>query len=279
MQERAARQWLVVLAAVAVYVVSTSWFAVAAHRGLLSQLDDLGNVDQALWSASRGDLSMTQSNDVDERIKPRLAVHLNILYYALAPLYLIAPNPEILLVLASFGCGLAALGLFAYARLRHGDSWWTVAAPLAFLANPMVHDANLYDFKIVTLATAALVWSLWAFDSGRTRLGIALAAFVLLAQEDIALLVLSLGLYLVLTKRRRVCLALMIGTALYLLIMLALVVPMINEGAGMVKIAGEGRRVGWLRDAGLMVILQNFFSPDRLRLPLYLLLLGGAAAL
>lgn len=269
---------LIVFAAVALYVAATSWFAIASHRALLTQLNDLGNVDQALWSASRGDWSMTQSNDVDGRIKPRLAVHLNLLFYPLALLYLLAPNPELLLPLASLGIGAAALGLFAYARLRHGDSWWTIAAPLAFLANPMVHDANVYDFKIVTLVTAALVWSIWAFDSGRTRLGIALAALILLAQEDLALLVISLGLYLVLTKRRRLGVALIVAAVLYLVIMLTIIVPAINEGAGLAKIAGEGSRVAWMREAGVGAYLEKLVRPDRLRLPFYLLMLGAAAA-
>jgi hypothetical protein len=42
------------------------------------------------------------------------------------------------------------------------------ASSLAFLADPLVHDANLYDLHVITLATAFLVGSVWGFSSGRT---------------------------------------------------------------------------------------------------------------
>jgi uncharacterized membrane protein len=260
------------------YTAILAWFAIASHRALTTQMNDLGNAVQAIWSATQGDLMMTVSNDVDGRLKSRLAVHTNVLYYAIVPLYALVPRPELLMVLASIATGLAGLGVYAYARLHGRDSPWTLLLPLAFYVHPMVHDANVYDFKIVTIATAALVWSLWAFDSGHPRLGCALAAVVLLSQEDHALLVIGLGVYLMLTQRRRLG-AIVAGTAVvYLVVMLKLIVPALY-GEGLSRIAGPRNRLGWMRGANLVAILTHLVRPDRLRLPLYLLLSGGAFAL
>ena len=267
--------------AVTLAVFSTAilaWFAIASHHALTTQMNDLGNAVQAIWSGTQGDLMLHVSNDVDSRIKSRLAVHTNVLYYAIVPLYALYPHPELLMILASIGVGLAGLGVYAYARLHGNDRPWTLLLPLAFFAHPLVHDANVYDFKIITVATAALVWSIWAFDSGRNRLGCALAAIVILSQEDHALLVIGLGVYLMLTQRKRLG-ALVAGAAgLYLVLMLGVVVPAIY-GEGLSRIAGPRNRHSWIRDSNIFGILGHLLRPDRLRLPAYLLLSTGTLAL
>ncbi|HEX6098591.1 MAG TPA: DUF2079 domain-containing protein [Thermoanaerobaculia bacterium] len=267
--------------AVTLAVFSTAilaWFAIASHHALTTQMNDLGNAVQAIWSGTQGDLMLSVSNDVDSRIKSRLAVHTNVLYYAIVPLYALYPHPELLMVLASIGVGLAGLGIYAYARLGGNDRAWTLLLPLAFFVHPMVHDANVYDFKIITLATAALVWSLWAFDSGRNVLGCALAAIVILSQEDHVLLVIGLGIYLMLTQRKRLG-ALVAGAAgLYLILMLGVIVPSFY-GEGLSRIAGPRNRHSWIRDSNIFSLLGHLLRPDRLRLPAYLLLSTGGLAL
>lgn len=278
----------VVLAAV-LYAVILGWFSVAAHRGFLTQMNDLGNADQAIWAASRGDLRMTVSNDVDGVVKSRLAVHLNVLYLALAPLYLVARSPVFLLLLGVASVALASLGIHAWARRHLGDGWTAALFPLAFLLHPMVHDATLFDFKIVTLATAALVWSIVAFESGHPVAGWVLAIVVLLSQEDLALLTLFLAVWLAANGRRKGGAALAAVTVLYLAVMLGVVVPLLSAGDGLAKLTGVGNRLAWLGSgageiAGAIAsrpleVAAHLLRPDRLRLPLYLLLSGGVAAL
>jgi uncharacterized membrane protein len=276
--ERALKQHVIAVTLAVCYTAILAWFAIASHHALTTQMNDLGNAVQAIWSATHGDLMMSVSNDVDSRIKSRLAVHTNVLYYTIVPLYALFPHPELLMILASIGAGLTGLGIYAYARLNGNGSWWTLLLPLAFFVHPMVHDANVYDFKIVTLATAALVWSIWAFDSGRNRLGCALAAIVILSQEDHVLLVIGLGLYLMLTQRRRLGALVAGAAALYLAVMLGLVVPSLYD-EGLSRIAGPRNRHSWIGSSNPLSILGHLLRPDRLRLPAYLLLSTGGFAL
>lgn len=276
--ERALKQHVLAGVLALFYTAALAWFAIASHHALTTQMNDLGNAVQAIWSATQGDWMMTVSNDVDGRLKSRLAVHTNVLYYAIVPLYALLPRPELLMVLASLACGIAGLGVYAYARLHGGDSSWTLLLPLAFFLHPMVHDANVFDFKIVTVATAALVWSLWAFDSGRNRLGCALAAVVLLSQEDHALLVIGAGVYLMITRRRLLGALVAAAAVSYLVLMLGVAVPsMYSEGLS--RIAGPRNRLGWMSGSSALAVVEHLLRPDRLRLPLYLLLGGGAFAL
>ena len=40
-----------------------------------------------------------------------------------------------------------------------------------FWLSPMAQEANLYDFHVVTMEAALLVWTVFAFETGRARLG------------------------------------------------------------------------------------------------------------
>lgn len=259
-----------------VYFSLLSWFSIASQHALTTQMNDLGNAVQAIWSGTQGDPLLTVSNDVDGAVKSRLAVHTNVLYFALVPLYALFPRPELLAIVATLACALAGLGVYAHAR-RHGAEIGALLLLAAFYLHPMVHDANVFDFKIVTIATAALVWSLWAFDAERTVLGCALAAIVLLSQEDHALLVVGLGVYLMLTGRRKLGAAVSAAAIVYLLVMLGLVVPAIY-GDELARMEGSRNRLAWLADAGIFDVVRHLLRPDRLRLPLYLLASTGAAA-
>lgn len=250
-----------------VYVIVLGSRSLARHDAVRTQMNDLGNADQAIWFASRGDLSMPQSNDADRAVVSRLAVHLNFIYYAIAPLYRLWSDPRLLLMIATIACALAGVGLYVYSR--------SVLPAIAWWISPIVHDANLYDFKIITVVAAALVWATWAFESGRERLGWTLCGVILLSQEDFALLPLFLGVYYMLSGNRRRGAILITVAAIYLAIMFLLFVPWISDGAGLANLSGSDSRIAMMRSPADVA---RVFRPDRLRLPLYLLLSGAIVA-
>jgi uncharacterized membrane protein len=252
-------------------------------------MNDLGNADQALWAAANGDLAMTQSNNMDGKLRSRIGVHANFIFYPLSILYLIWPDPRLLLVFTSIACAAAGIGLYAIARHRLGDTWWSVIPAAAFLMSPIVHDANLYDFHIITVATALLVWTFWAFDTGRYRLAWALFILALLCNEDVALVTTMFGLYLALYGSRRKGLLIMGLSLSYFILVVYVAVPLFNEGLGPSKLEGYANRYSWLGSNPTDIFISLFerpvaaikhiMQPDRLRLPLYLLISGGIAGL
>lgn len=261
-----------------VYAVTLTTFAFWAHDGLRTQMDDLGNMVQAVWGAARGDWLMTQTNEVDAGVRSRLAVHTNLVFWAFAPLYRLWPDPRLLLVLASVACAAAGLGLHVFARHRLGPRWATLLPSLAFWASPLVHDANLYDFHVVTVVAALMVWMVWAFDSARTRLGWTLFALALSSQEHVALLTALFGLYRALGGHRRQGLAMIALSALWALALLLVVVPLVNAGQTVSKISGPDNRYRWVLERPGDV-LATVLQPERLRLVLYFLLSGAVVCL
>jgi uncharacterized membrane protein len=271
------------------YAVLLSALSILQHEGLRTQMNDLGNADQALWAAASGDLSMTQSNDMDGKLRSRIGVHANFIFYPLSLLYLIWPDPRLLLGLTSIACAAAGMGLYAIARHRLGDTWWSVIPAAVFLMSPIVHDSNLYDFHIITVATALLVWTFWAFDTGHRRLGWLLFILLLLCNEDIALVTMMFGFYLALRGSRHEGLLIMGLSLLYFILVVYVAVPLFNEGLGPSKLEGSANRYSWLssNSAELFIeifkrplaVIKHIIQPDRLRLPLYLLISGGIVGL
>jgi len=180
-------------------------------------------------------------------------------------------------VLGSLACAVAGLGLFALARRRLGDSWWCLVPPLAFYASPLVHDADLYDFHAITLATAFLVWAVWAFAARRPVLAWGLLAIALTCKEDVPLVGMMLGLCYLLGGERRRGLAVLLVCALYFAVVMGVLVPLVNAGSLVETLEGPASRYAWILEdplSGPAMLLR----PDRLRIPLYLLLTGAAVA-
>jgi uncharacterized membrane protein len=286
---RSARVAAIAVGAAFAYAVVLSGLGTLQHRGLRTQMNDLGNADQAMWAAANGDWLMTQSNTLDEVPRSRLGVHVNLVFLPLSLLYRAWPTPEMLLVLTSLACAAAGLGIFAFARRRLGDSWWALVPPLAFWASPIAQDANLYDFHVITITTALLVWAVWCFDAGRTTAGWVLLALALACKEDVAPVVFMYGVALWLSGSRRLGLWVAGVAAGSFLISVKLLVPLVTGGEALERLGGAGSRHAWLGHGPLEMlasllrdpagVLGALVQPEKLRLPLYLLLGGGIAAL
>lgn len=279
--------FVVTLAAI-VYFFSFSAFSILEHRGLKTQITDLGIVSQAIWKASKGDLAMPVSNTNHRETPSFLAIHATFIFWLLAVAYLFWPNPETLLVLTSLFCALGGIGLYVLAKERLQKTWWVIIPPLVFWLSPMVQDANLYDFHVITLATAFLVWMIWAFDTGHKRTGWILLLLALLCKEDVSLVVFMYGIYHALRISRREGVTILLVSVFYLILVIYVLVPFFNQGKGF-EVQGPGNRYGWL-GSNLPQMLGTVFTrpgeilsfllrPDRLRLPIYFLLSGAVVAL
>lgn len=263
------------VACAVLYASFLSILAIRAHLGLQTQMNDLGNANQVFWAATQGDWQMHQSNNLDERIRPRFAVHANVLFLPLTLLYHLWADPRILLVLASIACATTGLGLFFLSRRLLGESWWTLVPPAVFFLSPIVHDANLYDFHIITLAAAILVWSIWAFATNRIRWGWVLFGLLLLCKEDMPFVGLMLGTHFLITGERRRGLTMIAVSAAYLVVILGAILPIITGGE--LAARGTSNRYDWLLERP-WDILETVTRPDRIRLPIYFLLSGAIAA-
>jgi uncharacterized membrane protein len=278
-----------VLGLAALYTLLMSYFALVQHFNLRTQMADLGNNAQAMWSFTQGDLRLTISNDDLGVFRSAMGIHVNLFFYPIAVLYSIYPHPETLPVLASAACAAAGLGLFTLARLKLGNTWWVLVPPAAYWLSPIVHETNLYDFKVLTFAAAFVVWAVWALETNRKVLAWVLLGCAMLCKEDIPLITFMIGVWLALTGRRKMGMQVIAASIGYLLVAMMVIVPLFEQGRDLTLVTGLASRHKWLGSSVGEMLLFIISHPIKvighalqfhhLRILLYLLIGGGLAAL
>jgi uncharacterized membrane protein len=155
---------------------------------------DLAKFDQAIWNTLHGRFlfSTLQNQSI-------LANHFSPFMALLAPLFLIWSNVRALFVVQAVGLSVA--GLFLYAIVRTKRPVVALGFLLAFYLNPALHEVALVEFRRITLAVPFLAMAYYGLCTrkrGWMAVGLACA---LLCKEDVALLVLMVGVYLLVFER------------------------------------------------------------------------------
>lgn len=263
------------------YFIYLFYLSIASHQALKTQMNDLGNVDQALWYFSQGDFTMKQTNHYGAEAISRFGVHANFIFWIIGMAYAMVPHPYVLFFISTAACVASGFGLYGIARHYLGETWWAIIPALCFWLSPIVHDANLYDFHVITMTACFVIWMIWAFEQGKTKIGWILLFVVLLCQEDAVLIVVMYGIYQMI-RRHEFGLQILAVSLGYAMIVFGLFVPWVTDGKGLLP---SDTRYHWLGRNALtvmetitnspMMIIAHLFSPDRLRLPMYFLVSGG----
>src|SRR5438034_2072471 len=101
---------LLLWSAIAAYAAGFSALSVLRRRALQTGRCDLGNMVQAVWSTAHGHPLAVTGLRGDEI--SRLAAHFDPILAAFAPLWLVWPSPDSLLVAQAIAVALGALPVF-----------------------------------------------------------------------------------------------------------------------------------------------------------------------
>lgn len=158
---------------------------------------DLAIIHQTFWNTARGDWFA-------QTIHPNsyLGDHAELAVVILAQIYRLWQDPRMLLVMQALALGLAAWPLWKIARLRIGPkdpvSWHGVTMAgliaAAWLLSPAAQNAALFEFHLVPFAIAPIFFALLAYERGEKRAFVLWAIAALLAREDVALVIGSIGI-------------------------------------------------------------------------------------
>jgi uncharacterized membrane protein len=276
-------------AAIGAFAAGFSALAVLRHEAFNSGRFDLGNMVQVVWSTAHGDpLRMTDTGG--DQIS-RLGAHTDVLLAAFAPLWLLWPDPSLLLVVQASVVALGALPVFLLAQKHLGSPRAALGFALAYLLYPPVQWLVLDDFHAVALACPLLLFAFWYLDEDRLGAFAAFAVVAALTKEEIGFVVAGLGLWYAIARGRpRAGLTIAAaGTAASLLAVLV-VLPAFGEGeSDFYRRYGEvGGSPGGIVETALtdpLHLLQVAFDGDglgyllRLVAPLALVLLAPATLL
>jgi uncharacterized membrane protein len=189
--------WFIVLIA----LLMTAWLSLARFNAFTLRAFDLGTISQAIWSASQGKplLFTTEGYTLS-----RLARHVELFYFFIAPVYALVPSPRTLLVIQA---GLYAAGAFPVYHLalrRLQQRWAALALAATYLFYPVALTAVLFDFHGDTLAMPLLLFALDALDRQAWRWYAFWLALALACKFYVAVPVAALGVMLWLQGKRPV---------------------------------------------------------------------------
>ncbi len=203
----------VVLVGVVVYAILYSFITVTRHLTLQTHALDLGYYVQLMWNLARGAgpyVSLPEMHAWGDHFSPIL--------YLLVPLFRVAPGAVVLLVFQSAALALGALAVFGIAARRLGDERPAAVFALLYLLNPSLQGINVRDFHAAALAVPLLLAAIYFAEAERPWLFAAAVLLTLGTREDAAIPVVGLGIWLALSKRRRLWGAVTAASAFALLL-------------------------------------------------------------
>ena len=184
---------IIVLVLMVVYSTYFSALSIQRHNTFRTQASDMGQMDQAIWNTLHG--NWLQDTRPDGRNLPRLTDHVEPIFFPVSLVFLVYDGIESLFVLQSIAIAFGALAIYWIARRKLQSEWASAIFATMYLLFPALQAANLAEFHAVTLAPAPLMF---AYNYGEEKAWKRYAFFsfiALMVKEDIALLVMMMGLY------------------------------------------------------------------------------------
>jgi uncharacterized membrane protein len=231
--DRARRLALALLAVlILAYVAFFGLLTVLKHNAFQTTAFDLGNVDQAVWNTRHGrPLAMTNI----EGLTNRLGTHVEPILLPISLLYVVWSDPRVLLLLQSLVVGLGAWPVYLIGRRALRQTQWTSPAvqygmpllfALVYLLFPALESANTFDFHAVTLVPTFFLFAFYFLETERWGWYALFSILTMSCKEDMPLLVIMLGLYALLVRRRwLVGLATMTLAALWFVVAVGWIMP------------------------------------------------------
>jgi uncharacterized membrane protein len=211
-------------------------FLVSRQDAFLTAAEDMGNMDQAVWSIIHGQLLhqticnvVTDTNCYSAAGFSRFAIHFEPMLIPVSLSYLIWSGPKTLLVLQTLIVASGAFPAFLLARLRLRNELAAVAIALVYLLYPAQQQATIFEFHAVTFTASLLLFTLYFMYTRRTVWLFIFALLSMACKEEIPRVIAFFGLWSIIFQQRW------------------------RSGLGLVLLA-----IGWV---GLTLWAYRYFSP------------------
>jgi uncharacterized membrane protein len=185
------------------------FYLTGRHDAFLSNAEDMGIMDQAIWNTVHGQLLhqticnvLHDTNCYSIDGISRFAIHFEPILFPVSFLYLLWPGPKTLLVIQTLIVASGAFPAFWLARLRLRNEWAGVAIALLYLLYPAQQFALVNDFHAVTFTASFLLFTLYFMYTRRTAWLIVFAILAMACKEEIPVLIALYGLWSIVFQRR-----------------------------------------------------------------------------
>lgn len=216
-------QYAALSAMILLYIATFSFLTVRMHNNFGTYGFDLGIFDQGIWL-----LSQLKEPFITVRGLHLFGEHLSFNLVFLAPLYKIWPDVRLLLVLQTTALAIGALPVYLLAKERLKNGVLSLAMAASYLLYPALQWLNHDQFHPDALATPALLFAFYFATKRRYALFAVSALVAVLAKEDVALVMIVLGIYLAVTNSRTVGFATSLASLAWFVVGIKYILPAFN---------------------------------------------------
>jgi uncharacterized membrane protein len=191
-----------------------AWFSVQNLKHFLVPSFDLAIYDNLLYNTAHG--RFLASSLV--RGGTHLSAHFDPILLLFSIFYFIKPGSQTILTVQAFWVGSGMIPLFLLARKVHGAKPFIYIFPFVYFLYPPLHGAHMCQFHSVALAIPLILWALYAFIAKRNILYWISIGLLLFTREDMSLVTVFIGIYVIIESKELKQGIITIGlAALYLL--------------------------------------------------------------
>lgn len=162
---------------------------------------DLGNMVQTVWNTAHGNIFMFTNPDSVEQVS-RLAFHADFILILLAPLYALWQDPKMLLLIQTVVTAAGAYFVYLIGNEVLKNKNIALVLAFAYLINPGVQRANIYDFHAVVLATTFLLATFYFLTKKKYVWFIVFAILSAICKEQIWLIIALFGFLVMILHRK-----------------------------------------------------------------------------
>jgi uncharacterized membrane protein len=191
------RAWIVLVVVTLWWILSFSQLVWRRHDRFGSFAFDMGIYDQGVWLLGHGRMFDTV------RGLPILGHHVNLNLLLLAPFSQLGAGPGFLNIFQVVSLGLGAVPLWLLARYRFRSGWIALVFPVAYLAHPSVQSFAWELFHPDVLAITPLFAAWYCLVTRRRGWAVGFLAYAAAWKEDVALLIVVLGVVVAVRDARR----------------------------------------------------------------------------
>jgi uncharacterized membrane protein len=217
---------------------------VLRHRTYHSFGFDLGLYDQVFWNTTQGRWFESTMTGAMPQPHSQLGDHFTPIYLLVVPFYLAYAHPETLLVVQTFVIALGAWPIYLLAKSKLPPGYAVLCVLVYFLFVPLAY-MNLYDFHETSFSIAPLGFAVYFLERGKRLWFVASLLVTFLVKEEMALIGLGFGLYVLLGKRDwKLGLPVLVGSLAAFEVILQVMIPYFAGGKSFPYIADRYAAVG-----------------------------------
>jgi len=211
-------------AAIIAYAAFFSCLSVLKYNNFIYNDFDLAIDAQTLWNIVHGSIYCSMHQIVF------LGNHMRLILFLIAPLYAVFSSPVLLLILQSVSLALGAWPLYRMAK-NELNTRFAFAIAVSYLLYPALMYMNLFEFHPTALSTCFLMFMLYYFYREKFLKFIVFGLLALSCQENIALLLITMGCFAFFVKkgRRWAVVPVVIGVS-YFYLSIFKIIPYFNNG-------------------------------------------------